>query len=150
MPCVIFCSPTEGFSLSFLVFVLPLPSGSCISCTVARPTNPSPRPQCQLSMTWCPRPFLAHAVLTSSRRAFLFNLMRGLTDLVDRSKIISITYVSFIYQANALGAFQPALPSSKAPAPKPDNGKEHFQSELAREVPSFSSPIPTRPHPLYY
>lgn len=55
--------------------------------------------------------------------------------------------MSFIYQAIAVGTFEPALPNSKAPAPKLDNGKELFQSELAREVPSFPSPFPPGPFP---
>jgi hypothetical protein len=147
MPCVIFCSPTEGFSLSFLVFVLPLPSGSCISCTVARPTNPSPRPQCQLSMTWCPRPFLAHAVLTSSRRASLFNMMCGLTDLVDRSKIISI--MSLLFNRPVLSEL--FSPRFRTPKRRLRNlTTERSTSKANWHAKFLHSPAPFPPGPIPY
>lgn len=84
---------------------------------------------------------LTHAGMTT-KRAFLSSrvaclavlysrsghMMRGMTNWVGRSRIIS--FVSLFISATAVGAFEPALPDSKPPAPKLDNGEVFFQSEL--------------------
>ena len=63
-------------------------------------------------------------------------MIRGVTNRVERSKTISI--VCAIDSVITVGAFERALPGTKDPAPKLDNGEVLFQSsEPAREVSSF-------------